>query len=175
MEKVLDPPDYNFCPYCGNNLTEISVENKVRKYCTKDKWTYFPAVHTAVVAVIERNGKVALVQRNREPFKESWMFPAGFVDYGEHPKDALIREVREEVGLELTSSELFDFWLATEDPRSPGLYLFIYKASIENDNMTNNDPLENKNVGWFELEKLPYIAWRSHKRIVKEVFSIDVE
>lgn len=78
-------------------------------------------------AIIIKNGKVLLVKRAREPYKGTWMFPAGFIDFGEHPTETITREVSEETGLKLKKAELFKVLQSEDDPRSPGHFLFFIK------------------------------------------------
>jgi len=54
-----------------------------------------------VAAVIEKNGKLLVCQRTRHqtmPLK--WEFPGGKIEEGEQPRDALRRELEEELGIE---------------------------------------------------------------------------
>src|SRR5713226_9474635 len=56
-----------------------------------------------VAAVIEKNGKLLVCQRTRHqtmPLK--WEFPGGKIEEGEQPRDALRRELEEELGIEAT-------------------------------------------------------------------------
>jgi 8-oxo-dGTP diphosphatase len=56
-----------------------------------------------VAAVIERNGKLLVCQRTRHqtmPLK--WEFPGGKIEEGEQPRDALRRELEEELGIRAT-------------------------------------------------------------------------
>lgn len=55
-----------------------------------------------VGAIIEDNGKILLIKRNHEPFKDFWGLPGGHIDKEEAPKQAIIREVKEETNLEFT-------------------------------------------------------------------------
>ena len=59
-----------------------------------------------VGAVVFRDGKVLLVQRGREPAYGKWSLPGGLVKVGESLEDAVQREVREEVGLEVMVKDL---------------------------------------------------------------------
>lgn len=53
-------------------------------------------VDLGVAAVVERDDKIVLV---RHSYKSGLMFPGGAVDRNEHPTDAILREMREEIGL----------------------------------------------------------------------------
>jgi len=56
---------------------------------------------TVVAAVIQRAGQILIAQRNahgRHPLK--WEFPGGKVEPGEAPEAAVVRELREELGID---------------------------------------------------------------------------
>ena len=55
----------------------------------------------AVAAVIIRNGQVLLSLRGNEPNKGKWGIPGGVVEVGEKIEEALIREVKEETGVDV--------------------------------------------------------------------------
>ncbi len=54
-----------------------------------------------VDAIIESEGKIVLVRRGSEPFKDFWAIPGGHVDYMETVEHAAMREALEETGLEI--------------------------------------------------------------------------
>ena len=71
----------------------------------------FKAGHivTSVVAVIVNSDhQVLLTKRNIPPFQGEWVMPGGKIDLGEPIVQALVREVREEVGLEVEVGRLID-------------------------------------------------------------------
>lgn len=53
-----------------------------------------------VDALVPMRGGVLLVKRARPPFEGAWVLPGGYVDYSERPEDAVLRELREEAGIE---------------------------------------------------------------------------
>ena len=61
-----------------------------------------------VGAIILREGKILLEQRGNEPAKGQWTIPGGVVEVGESLEDAVLRETREETGLEAEKTRLID-------------------------------------------------------------------
>lgn len=162
----IKPPNYQFCPFCGEKLKIKKEEEKERKFCSFCKWTYYPHVAGSAGAIIVRGKKVLLVKRSRDPYKGTWMFPAGFIDFGEHPEETLKREIKEETGLEFKKAVLFKLLQSVDDPRSPGHFLFLYKVSVKGKKL-KTDKDENQGIGWFEIKNPPEIGWQSHKYIMK--------
>lgn len=50
-------------------------------------------------AVIKRRGRVFIARRGRGPLRGKWEFPGGKVEVGETPEECLVRELREELGI----------------------------------------------------------------------------
>ena len=63
----------------------------------------------AVDSICLRNGgeEVLLIRRGRSPWKGELAFPGGFVDYGEDPEVAALRELLEETGVEGRNPQLY--------------------------------------------------------------------
>jgi len=61
-----------------------------------------------VGAVIVRNGRILLEKRKNSPGKGRWTIPGGLVNLGETAEQAVIREVKEETGLEVCNPRLVD-------------------------------------------------------------------
>ena len=59
-----------------------------------------------VAAVIRKDDKIFATQRGYGEFKDGWEFPGGKVEPGESPKEALAREIREELDTEVSVGEL---------------------------------------------------------------------
>jgi 8-oxo-dGTP diphosphatase len=59
-----------------------------------------------VGGVVVRDGKVLLIRRGKEPLKGRWVIPGGTVELGETLQEAVVREVREETGIEVRAREV---------------------------------------------------------------------
>jgi len=71
--------------------------------------TYPTRPYLAVSAAIFRQGRVLIVRRGRPPAHGLYTLPGGGVELGETLEEAIIREVREETGLEIVPLELVGF------------------------------------------------------------------
>jgi len=121
-----------------------------------------------VGAVIQNKDRVFMVKRKREPFKGTWMFPAGFVEFGEHPVEALVRELKEETGLIAEEINFIDIFQSCDDPRSPGHFILFYKVKVSG-KPTNMDPDENTELGWHNIHDKINIGWKNHQEIMKRI------
>ena len=90
------------------------------------------------------------------------MFPAEFIDYGEHSEETLIREIKEEIGLIVKSFKLIKIDQSLDDPRQPGHFLFFYLVKVHPGKL-KTDKEENSDVQWFDLYQLPEIGWQNHQ------------
>lgn len=92
--------DVRFCPRCGAPLLDAEHDGKVRRTCAAEACGY---VHwdnpvPVVAAIIEHDGQVLLARNAAWPPKV-FALVTGFLERGEAPADAVLREVAEETGL----------------------------------------------------------------------------
>lgn len=89
------------CFECGTALIEKELEEEgIVPYCPKCQQYRFPMYNVAVsmIVVDEETGKFLLIQQYGKP---SYILVAGYVNRGEAEEHAVVREVREETGLEV--------------------------------------------------------------------------
>jgi mutator protein MutT len=70
--------------------------------------TYTDRPIVAVGAVVVRDGCVLLARRGRAPSYGLWSLPGGAVELGERVQDAVQREIREECGIEIEVTDVFE-------------------------------------------------------------------
>jgi len=77
-------------------------------------------------ALILQDSKLLLIKRGAQPGLGKWSIPGGLVELGENVQDAMVREVKEEVGLEVEPLKLMDvFDSVTLDPQGRIQYHFV--------------------------------------------------
>jgi ADP-ribose pyrophosphatase YjhB (NUDIX family) len=94
---------FNYCPRCGRAIDGAAGARPFR--CGGCGFVYFfnAAVSVAAIILDGANARRALfIRRGHQPGLGKLAFAGGFVDPGERVETAVTREVREEVGLELT-------------------------------------------------------------------------
>jgi mutator protein MutT len=112
-----------------------------------------------VGAIIIKRGRILMAQRGKEPLKGWWSLPGGALEIGESLKDAVCREVREETGLEVRPTRMFEiFERIMPDAEGVPEYHFVlidYLCRITGGEMCAGDDVCS--VEWFarhDLKKL---------------------
>ena len=90
---------FNYCPSCKSE--EVSFDAIKKFHCRACSFTFFHNVAAAVAAVLEYGDQIVLIKRNKEPGKGKLDLPGGFVDPDESAEEAVRREVKEELSMNL--------------------------------------------------------------------------
>lgn len=158
------PNPVNFCQVCGAPMLDAERFGKPHRTCPACGYIHFNDPKVAAVVFIERAGKVLLVRRAVDPERGKWALPAGYIDYGEHPAQAAIREVREETGLAVEISGLLDVQGGASELGAS--IVIIYAARVV-DGVAR--PLDDADaIAWFGRdEPLPEIAFASTRTMLE--------
>lgn len=105
-------------------------------------------------AIIIDEGKVFATQRGYGDFKGGWEFPGGKIDAGETPKEALVREIREELDTEVEVLELLD----TVEYDYPNFHLSMdcFICKIKSGDLVLK---EHEAAAWLTKETLYSVEW----------------
>jgi 8-oxo-dGTP diphosphatase len=86
-----------------------------------------PTVLVVAVVLIDADGRVLIAQRPQgKSLAGLWEFPGGKVEAGERPEDALIRELHEELGIDVNAACLAPFVFASHAYESFHLLMPLY-------------------------------------------------
>ena len=110
------------------------------------RWTA-PTFSMGAVAIIEHEGRVLAL---RQEHRSGWSLPGGLVDRGERPHQSVVREVREETGLEITAGDVFATVVDAELRHVDVIYRVTCSARPQVQVAS-----EATAADWFRLEELP--------------------
>ncbi len=117
-------------------------------------------------ALIEKDGKVLI---SLDTNVENWDLPGGRIHTGENPKEALAREVKEEIGVDIVVGDPF-----YTDFAGLNRFLVVYHATLVNpDASFTLAPDEIKEVRWISKDELESFSfWPAYKRTLEFFFKI---
>lgn len=119
---------------------------RVRRWSMRATQTRFTV--TAGALIFNDSGQILLL-KHRFRAGSGWGIPGGFLETGEQPEEALRRELREEIGLEVTRVEIFTA-RSFKKPRQVEI-LFRCRANAD----VKPQTMEVEHAEWFSLQKLP--------------------
>lgn len=108
-----------------------------------------------VAAIIRRDGLYLATQRGYGRFEGLWEFPGGKIEPGENPREALAREIREELDTEVTVEELFRI----KEYDYPDFHLTLQCFFCSLHEGVEPRLLEHKSARWMRAEELPTLKW----------------
>ena len=127
-----------------------------------------PAITTDIVIfTIRQQLELLLIRRVDDPHKNSWALPGGFVNIDEDLEHCALRELEEETGVTgVYLEQLYTFGAPGRDPRER-IISVAYYALVPPDLMHIRAASDAREVAWFEVKKLPPLAF-DHKSIVEK-------
>ena len=105
-------------------------------------------------AAIVRDGQLLLVQRKKPPEAGCWSLPGGKVDYREKVADAIVREIREELGVAIVL-ERFLGLVETPDVDQQHWVSPVYLARLTGGEPINREPDKHAAIAWRPLTAPP--------------------
>lgn len=118
------PCEERFCSRCGAALRRRQEGGRERPCCGACGHIVFGRFSVGVGGLLVHEGAVLLVQRAHEPGKGRWTLPGGYVEEDESPDLAIVREVREETGLEVKAGGLLTIRHAQTADHQNAYYVF---------------------------------------------------
>jgi NAD+ diphosphatase len=141
-----------FCGRCGHETRQIRAERA--KLCTDCNKITYPRISPAMIVLVKNGEQVLLASSPRFP-PDLYSALAGFVESGENLEECVHREVKEEVGIEITNIRYFgsEPW-PFPDSLMVGFYADYLRGEL------NPDKTEIRAAGWFDRDHLPTLPSR---------------
>jgi len=156
-----------FCPLCGTPLVSRDDHGTHRPTCPSCGYIHYRNPVPAAGVILIEQGRVLLVKRRYAPRAGAWCLPAGFMEYGETPRQCAVRELAEETGLSCRLDDLFGVYAGFDDPRVRAV-LILYRAERAGGRLVPGD--DAIAARWFPLDKPPRaIAFAAHRQALAEI------
>lgn len=153
-----------YCTDCGGPLAQKSP---FEYRCERGHW-YYNNARGAVTVLFTKNGKLLYAQRAKNPHKGKFDFPGGFVDPGETLEQTAVREIAEELGVQLQH-----FTYLTSAPNNYFEDAFTCDAVFLADAWLGT-PTANDDVARLVWRDVDFIcsdefAWECYKPLVEQI------
>ena len=135
------------------------LPGRLRRWSMRLAHTRFTV--TAGAIIFNQAGEVLLL-KHRFRAGSGWGMPGGFLERGEQPIDALRRELREELDLEVNDVEIF----TARSFRKPKQVEILFRGRAEGPITPRTMEVERSE--WFSLDALPEGLPRDQKRLVEQ-------
>ena len=113
-----------------------------------------PLIVTA--ALIKNEGKILVTRRRPDvPYPELWEFPGGKLEASEDPRDCIVREIDEELGIKVIAESIFDVVFYRYPERD--VLVLVYRCSWTSGTPTNREVAEHRWVASGELKNLDFL------------------
>ena len=164
---MADPQLMNFCPNCGHPLTDALRFGKERRVCEACGYVHFHDPKVAAVVFVTEGERVLMVKRGVDPQRGKWALPAGYIDYGEDPREAAAREVEEETGLKVRITRLIDVLGPDARNEGPASIVILFEGEAVGGELGARDDADK--AIFLAPEDIPFseIAFESTRLLLK--------
>jgi len=136
------------CSLCGGP-TVVVLAGAVRR-CPADQSEHYPRTDSAIIVLIKNDKDQILLGRQKVWPKYRFSTFAGFVEPGESFEHCVIREVREEAGVELTKIN----YLGSQPWPFPASLMIAFEAITNTPELARADGDEIEEIRWFSREEM---------------------
>lgn len=164
MESIYEQ-EYKFCPTCQSSLVRKEIDRRSLLTCPNCGFIFWNNPKPVTSILLHKDGKVLMLKSHKQPYEDFWVLPGGYIDYEEEPAQAVVREVKEEVGLEAQIEGFLDAYRIGDDPRGANIDIVFVGSAI-------GDPRIEKETfsefAYFAPGELPEKIAYNHRGIIEK-------
>lgn len=139
-----------YCGHCGSPSEDKDDERA--KICPRCHYTSYPKLHPCIIVVVMRGPELLLARSPAFPVAV-YSALAGFIEPGETVEDAVAREVKEEVGIQIKNLR----YLRSQPWPFPNSLMLGFLADYESGTI-EIDKKEIEDAQWFKADSLPTLG-----------------
>ena len=158
---------FKYCPNCSSQ--NLTYQNNFKLHCSDCDFILYHNIAAAVAIIFTYEDKILFAERNVDPDKGKLDLPGGFIDPNETAEEAACREIKEELGITISSNDLL--YITT----APNNYLYrnvpyrtmdiFYECKLSSDIISINATDEIKALLWIkrsaiDLNKIGFVSIR---------------
>lgn len=118
-----------------------------------------------VGAVIVKDNLILCAKRGYGALKDKWEFPGGKIEKGETPEEALKREIKEEMSIDIEVHQYISSTLVSYEDKN--IHLSLYLCTMINENIHD---VEHESIRWCTKEELSSLDWsEADRKMIKEI------
>ena len=157
-----------YCPECKGTLRPVQVNGNAHVLCDECGYVFYNNPRPCVIAVCVRDGKILFARRAIEPGVNKWDLPGGFVEHMEHPEDALVREINEELGVNVVSQSFLGIYMDHYGDAEFSTLNIAYICKLEGEPFIKDDEIGE--LKWFAFSGLPEdYAFSAIRKVMEDV------
>jgi NADH pyrophosphatase NudC (nudix superfamily) len=132
-----------YCPLCASELIEVVIDEKPRLSCLSDScdYVFWNNPTPVIAALVERGDEVVLVRNKGWPQK-MYGLVTGFLEAGETPEAGILREVKEELGLDGKIADFIGYYAFFEQNQ----LILAYHVKVEGEIMLGKELADLKSI-----------------------------
>ncbi|MBT3866157.1 NUDIX hydrolase [Candidatus Woesearchaeota archaeon] len=153
-------------------IQEDTTEEDLKKFREENSEEETALRRDKVVnAVLVKDGKVLLIKRGHFPFRNTWALPGGHIEEGETEEKTVVREVREEAGLDF-KPKYFGSYEEFFEEIGFCAYTSVFSGEHKGEpTIENAEEGEILDIKWFGLDELTDLKIGfQHRKIIDEYF-----
>jgi ADP-ribose pyrophosphatase YjhB (NUDIX family) len=160
--------EYTYCPVCAAKLEEKILDGRMRKCCPECDFVYYNNPLPSAGAIAIKGDEILLIKRGEEPARGIWAPPSGFIESGESPEEACLRELKEETGANGILRELLGVYHHHSGIYGDVLVIMYLVTDLSGDLRPGDDA---EDVKFFPLKEITNLTFNCYNEAFKKALN----